>query len=57
MPFIFRVKPYSLFIVFDKYANREIIIKPDKKAIKQALKDGILIKGVELKQNQNIQIK
>lgn len=40
-----------------KYANREITIKPDKKAIKQALKDGIIINGVELKQNNNLQIK
>lgn len=40
-----------------KYANREVTIKPDKKAIKQALKAGILINGVELKVNNNLQVK
>jgi hypothetical protein len=40
-----------------EYAKRETTIKPDKKAIKQALKAGKNINGVELKTNNNLQIK
>ena len=45
------------FLVPDEYCNFITTRKPDKKVIKDALKNGEEIMGVELVEKQNIQIK
>lgn len=40
-----------------KFLIKEIIYKPDKTAIKEALKSGIKVRGAVLEENQNLQIK
>lgn len=40
-----------------KYLVKTVTVKPDKKAIKQMLKDGKTVKGCTLVSKQNIQIK
>lgn len=45
------------YLIPDKYMNATVVKKPDKKAIKDALKKGEEIMGVELVEKQNIQIK
>lgn len=44
-------------IIPKKYLNKEVVVKVDKKAIGEALKQGVSVKGAELKENFNIQIK
>lgn len=44
-------------IIPDEFKKEEINVKIDKIAIKQALREGEIIPGVELIENQNIQIK
>ena len=44
-------------IIPKKYFRTKIEKSPDKTAIKEAIKSGLKIKGVELKPNKNIQIK
>lgn len=41
----------------DEYVNTEVVTKPDKKALKEAIKGGAKIKGVRVIEKQNIQIK
>ncbi len=44
-------------IIPKKYLNKEVVVKVDKKAIGEALKQGVAVKGAELKENFNVQIK
>lgn len=40
-----------------KYLKKEVTYKPDKTAIKEALKNGQKVRGAVLEENQNLQIK
>lgn len=45
------------YLVPDEYCNISVVRKPDKKVLKDALKHGKEIMGVELIEKQNVQIK
>lgn len=41
----------------EAFIQRTVVEKPDKKAIKDALKEGVILEGVMLVENKNLQIK
>lgn len=41
----------------EAFIQRTVVEKPDKKAIKDALKEGVILEGVMLIENKNLQIK
>lgn len=41
----------------DEYKKKEIVITPDKKAIKDLLKQGEIVEGAELKQTESLRIR
>lgn len=45
------------YLVPDEYCNITVVRKPDKKVLKDALKKGAEIMGVELVEKNNVQIK
>ena len=45
------------YLVPDEYCNITVVRKPDKKVLKDALKKGAEIMGVELVEKQNVSIK